>query len=100
MASAVSRTRVISSAEKSSRSRRWRRRQKEGRLGGRRGSRGPWAAGAAPPPRPPGGGHVLAHVVGADGQLPVAPIHQHRELDALRPPVVDEGVQGGADAAA
>ena len=45
------------------------------------------------------GGDVLAHVVGADGQLAVAPVDQHRELDAARPAEVEERVDGRADGA-
>ena len=33
------------------------------------------------------GGHVLADVVGADGQLAMAAVHHDRELDGRRPPV-------------
>src|SRR5215472_6273388 len=33
----------------------------------------------------PGRRHVLAHVVGADRQLPVAPVDQHGQLDGARP---------------
>ena len=41
-----------------------------------------------------------AHVVGADGQLAVAAVHEHGELDARRAAEVDELVEGGADGAA
>ena len=43
---------------------------------------------------------VLAHVVGADGQLPVAAVGEHRELHAGRPAVVEDRVDGRADRAA
>ena len=45
------------------------------------------------------GGQVLAHVVGADGQLPVAPVDHHRQLHRPGPAVVVEGVEGGPDRA-
>ena len=44
-------------------------------------------------------GQVLADVVGPDGQLAVAAVHEDRELHRRRPPVVEEGVDGGADGA-
>ena len=47
-----------------------------------------------------GGGQVLADVVGADGQFPVAAVDQHGEADDARAAEVDDGVQGGADGAA
>ena len=36
---------------------------------------------------------VLAHVIGPNRQLAMAPIDQHRQLDRRRPPVVDQRVQ-------
>src|SRR5881398_768943 len=47
-----------------------------------------------------GGGQVLADVVRADGELAVAPVGEHRQLDALGPAVVEERVDRGADRAA
>ena len=47
-----------------------------------------------------GGRKVLAHVVGADGQLAVAAIGEHGELDALGPAVVEQRVDRGAHRAA
>jgi hypothetical protein len=38
-------------------------------------------------------------VVGADGQLPVAAVHEHGEADHARPADVHEGVEGGAHGA-
>ena len=46
------------------------------------------------------GGHVLAHVVGADGQLAVAAIDQHRQPDRGRPALVDQRVHRRAHGAA
>ena len=46
-----------------------------------------------------GRGQVLADVVGPDGQLAVAAVHEDRELHGRRPPVVEQGVDGGADGA-
>ena len=43
---------------------------------------------------------VLAHEVGADRQLAVAAVDQHRELDRLRPAELGERVERGADGAA
>ena len=43
---------------------------------------------------------VLAHVVGADRQLAVAAVAEHRELDPGRPAVVEEGVDRRAHRAA
>src|SRR5437870_12435207 len=43
------------------------------------------------------GGDVLADVVGADRELAVAAVDQHRELDRLRPAEVDERVHRRAD---
>jgi hypothetical protein len=43
------------------------------------------------------GRHVLADEVRADGQLAVAAVDQHRELDPGRAAEVAEGVQGGPD---
>ena len=45
----------------------------------------------------PAGGQVLAHVVGPDGQLAVAPVDHHRQLDHLGPSVLAQGVEGGPD---
>ena len=42
----------------------------------------------------PRGGEGLAHVVGADGQLAMAAVHQHRQLDARGPAEVDQLVEG------
>src|SRR5439155_772772 len=42
-------------------------------------------------------GQVLADVVGADRQLAMAAVDQGSELDRLRAPEVDEGVERGAD---
>ena len=47
-----------------------------------------------------GGRQVLADVVGADRQLAVAAVAEHRELDPLRAAVVEEGVDRGAHGAA
>ena len=41
------------------------------------------------------GRHVLAHVVGADGQLPVAAVDHHGQLHGPGPAVVAEGVERG-----
>ena len=38
--------------------------------------------------------HGPADIIRLDGQLPAAPVHQHRQFDAPGPPVIDEGVQG------
>src|ERR1700676_1007760 len=38
------------------------------------------------------GRHVLADIVGADGKLPVAAVHHHRQLHGPGPAVVAEGV--------
>src|SRR4051812_25194146 len=46
-----------------------------------------------------GGRHVLADVVGADRQLPVAAVDQDRELHRPRPAEVAQRVQGGPDRA-
>src|SRR6185312_6487962 len=46
------------------------------------------------------GGQVLADRVGPDGQLAVAPVDQHGELDGPGPAEVGEGVEGGPDGAA
>ena len=46
------------------------------------------------------GRQVLADVVGADRKLAVAAVDEHRELDALRAPVVEEGLDRGAHGAA
>ena len=48
----------------------------------------------------PAGGQVLAHVVGPDRQLAVAPVDHHRQLHGPGPAVVVEGVEGGPDGAA
>src|SRR6185436_8385663 len=42
-------------------------------------------------------GEILADIVRADGQLAVAPVHQHRQPDDARPAQVHEGIHGGAD---
>jgi len=42
-------------------------------------------------------GQILADVVGTDGQLAVAAVHQDREPDDARTPEIHEGVHGGAD---
>ena len=44
-------------------------------------------------------GQVLAHVVGPDRQLAVAPVDHHRQLHRPGPAVVAEGVEGGPDGA-
>src|SRR5437867_9018106 len=46
------------------------------------------------------GGNVLADIVGADRQLAVTPVDQHRELDRLWPAEIDERIHRGADRAA
>ncbi len=46
------------------------------------------------------GRQVLADVVGADRQLAVAAVAEHGELNPLRAPVVEEGVDRGAHRAA
>jgi len=38
-------------------------------------------------------GHVLAHVVGPDGQLPVAAVEEHCQLDRARTAVFEERVE-------
>ena len=38
------------------------------------------------------GGKVLAHEVGADRQLAVTAVHQHRELHAVGAAVVEQGL--------
>src|ERR687885_2287179 len=43
------------------------------------------------------GRQVLADVVGTDRQLAVAAVDEHCELDAVRPPVVEERLDRGAD---
>src|SRR5436309_320034 len=48
----------------------------------------------------PPGGQVLAHVVGADRQLAVAPVDHDRELDGPGPAVVVDRVERGPDGAA
>jgi len=45
-------------------------------------------------------GHVLADEVGTDRQLAVPAIHEDRQADGARTPVVDERVHRGADRAA
>src|SRR2546423_2142655 len=45
------------------------------------------------------GGHVLAHVVRADGELSVAPVDEDRQLDRPGPPELDEGLHGGTGGA-
>src|SRR5919198_2116408 len=47
-----------------------------------------------------GRGDVLAHVVGADRQLTVAAVDEHRKLDRARPAELQEGVQRRARRAA
>ncbi len=44
-----------------------------------------------------GGGEVLADVVRADGQFPVAAVDQHRKADDARAAEVDDRVEGGPD---
>ena len=44
-------------------------------------------------------GRFLPDVVGADGQLPVAPVDHHRQLDRPRPPVGVHGVERRPDRA-
>ena len=46
------------------------------------------------------GGEGAAHVVGADGQLAMAAVHEHGQLDARGPAEVDELVEGAAHGAA
>src|SRR5205823_62388 len=46
------------------------------------------------------GRQVLADVVGTDRQLAVAAVDEHRELDAVGPPVVEERLDRGANRAA
>src|SRR3972149_1149184 len=45
-----------------------------------------------------GGGHVLADVVGPDGELAVPTVDQHDKLDGLRAAQVHEGIERRADA--
>ncbi len=45
------------------------------------------------------GGQVLAHVIGPDGQLAVAPVDHHGQLYGPGPAEVGEGVEGGPDGA-
>jgi hypothetical protein len=45
------------------------------------------------------GREVLADVVGPEGQLAMAAVGEHRELDARRAAVVEEGLDRGADRA-
>src|SRR4051812_32608546 len=45
----------------------------------------------------PGRRHVLADMVGADGELPVATVDEDGETDRLRPAEVDERVHRGPD---
>ena len=45
-------------------------------------------------------GEGLARVVGVDGQLAVAAVHEHGQLDARGPAEVDQLVEGGAHGAA
>ena len=47
-----------------------------------------------------GGRQVLARVVGPDRQLAVAAVGEDRELDPLRPPVVEQRLDRRADGAA
>ena len=42
----------------------------------------------------PRGRHILADVVRADGELAVAAIHKHRQLDLSRPTRLDHRVDG------
>ena len=44
----------------------------------------------------PGGGQVLADVVGADGELAVPAVDEHGQLHHARPPLVAQGVERGA----
>ena len=43
------------------------------------------------------GREVLAYIVCADRQFPVAPVHKHSELDTVRPAVVHDAVQRRPD---
>src|SRR3954471_2117259 len=45
------------------------------------------------------GRHVLADVIGLDGQLTVAAIHEHDELDFLGTAEIDQGVECRTDRA-
>src|SRR5947209_10410817 len=45
------------------------------------------------------GRQVLPDVVGADRQLPVPAVDDHRELDAIRAAIVEERLDRGADRA-
>ena len=45
----------------------------------------------------PAGGEVLAHVVGSDRELAVAPVDHDGQLDHLGPPVLAQRVEGGPD---
>ena len=42
-------------------------------------------------------GHVLAHVVGPDGQLAMAAVDEHRQSDRRGPTLVHERIHGGPD---
>src|SRR5713226_9601106 len=42
-----------------------------------------------------GGGHVLADVVGSDGQLAMASVDEHRQLNRARPAEVEQRVHRG-----
>ena len=44
-------------------------------------------------------GYVLAHVVGADGELAVASVDENEELNGAGSPEIDEGIEGGPDGA-
>ncbi len=44
--------------------------------------------------------HVLAHVVGADGQLAMAAVDQDGQADGPRPPEVDQGIHRAANGSA
>ncbi len=48
----------------------------------------------------PAGGNVAADEIGADRQLPVAAVDEHRKLDVLGPAVVHHGIHGGPDGSA
>ena len=47
-----------------------------------------------------GGRQVLADVVGPEGQLAVAPVAEHRQLDAARAPVIEDRLDHGPHRAA
>src|SRR5467141_4114710 len=45
------------------------------------------------------GGHVLADVVGSDGQLAMTSVDEHRKLDRARPAEVEQRVHRGPSSA-